>query len=63
MQLLRNFWNNHPVLSNWLVLAVGMIIILYFSARHVGFLPGQWVALMGATVLLAGLCSWIISWE
>ena len=63
MQPLRNFWNNHPVLSNWLVLAVGMVIILYFSARHVGFLPSQWAALMGATVLLAGLCSWIISWE
>ncbi|GIV77045.1 MAG: hypothetical protein KatS3mg050_1439 [Litorilinea sp.] len=51
------------MLSNWLILAVGMVLILYFSARHVGFLPGQWAALVAATVVLAGLCAWIISWE
>jgi hypothetical protein len=39
------------------------VIILYFSARHVGFLPNQWAALVAATVVLAGLCAWIISWE
>ncbi|MCB0093140.1 MAG: hypothetical protein KDE54_34870 [Caldilineaceae bacterium] len=63
MSMLKQFWNDHPVLSNWLILAVGMLVILYFSARHVGFLPNQWAALMGATVVLAGLCAWIISWE
>lgn len=63
MDRLKNFWHNYPVLSNWLVLAVGMVIILYFSARHVGFLPSQWTALIGATVVLAGLCAWIINWE
>ncbi len=63
MGTIRRFWNEHPILSNWLVLAIGMVIILYFSARHVGFLPGQWASLIGATVLLAGLCAWIISWE
>lgn len=63
MSSLRRLWEDHPVLSNWAVLAVGMVVILYFSARHVGFLPGQWAALVGATVLLAGLCAWIISWE
>jgi hypothetical protein len=63
MEALKKFWDNYPVLSNWLILAVGMVIILFFSARHVGFLPGQWAALVGATVGLAGLCAWIISWE
>ena len=63
MDALQRFWNTHPILSNWIVLAIGMVIILYFSARHVGFLPSQWVALLGATVGLAGLCAWIISWE
>lgn len=63
MNGLKRFWDDHPVLSNWAVLAVGMVIILYFSARHVGLLPGQWAAIIGATVLLAGLCAWIISWE
>jgi Flp pilus assembly protein protease CpaA len=63
MDSIKRFWNEHPVLSNWLVLALGMVVILYFSARHVGFEPGQWAALVGATVLLAGLCAWIINWE
>jgi hypothetical protein len=63
MNAIKRFWTEHPILSNWLVLAVGMVIILYFSARHVGFLPQQWTALVGATVVLAGLCAWIISWE
>ncbi|MDQ3250363.1 MAG: hypothetical protein M3Q45_14285 [Chloroflexota bacterium] len=63
MERLKNFWHHYPVLSNWLILAVGMVVILYFSARHVGFLPQQWAALIGATVVLAGLCAWIIDWE
>ena len=63
MESVKRFWNMHPVLANWFVLTVGMVVILYFSARHVGFLPGQWAALIGATVALAGLCAWIISWE
>ena len=63
METIERFWHEHPVLSNWLVLALGMVVILYFSARHVGFEPGQWAALVGATVLLAGLCAWIINWE
>jgi hypothetical protein len=63
MERLKRFWNEYPTLANWLVLAVGMVIILYFSARHVGFLPSQWAALVGATVVLAGLCAWIIGWE
>jgi len=60
---MKQFWTEHPTLSNWLILAVGMVIILVISARNVGFLPGQWAALIGATVVLAGLCAWIISWE
>ena len=63
MKRLQQFWNEHPVLSNWAVLSVGMVVILYYSARHVGFEPTQWAALVGATVGLAGLCAWIINWE
>ncbi|MBI3958102.1 MAG: hypothetical protein HY328_04775 [Chloroflexi bacterium] len=63
MDSLKRFWNEHPALSNWMVLAVGMVIILIFSARQVGFEPRQWAALVGATVVLAGLCAWILSWE
>lgn len=63
MDSLKRFWNEHPALSNWAVLAIGMVIILIFSARHVGFETGQWAALIVATVGLAGLCAWILNWE
>lgn len=63
METMKRFWSEHPVLANWAILAVGMVVILYFSARHVGFLPSQWLALATATIGLAGLCAWIISWE
>lgn len=63
MDGLKRFWTHYPVLSNWLLLAVGMVIILVISAWNVGFLPAQWAALVVATILLAGLCAWIINWE
>ena len=53
----------HPRLSAWFVLALGMVILLVIEARDVGLLPGQWVALIVATVMVAGACVWIISWE
>jgi hypothetical protein len=40
-----------------------MVIILVWSARDVGLLFGQWVALIIATVAVAGLAVWIIGWE
>lgn len=59
----RNWITRHPRLSMWAVLALGMVVILIWSARDVGLLPGQWAALIVATILLAGLCVWIISWD
>ena len=53
----------HPQLAAWFVLAVGMVSILLCSAKDVGLLPGQMLALVVATVLVAGLCIWIIGWE
>jgi MFS superfamily sulfate permease-like transporter len=53
----------HPRLSAWIVLALGMVILLVIEARDVGLLPGQWVALIVATILVAGACIWIVSWE
>lgn len=63
MNLLRKLWAEHPNLSSWFLLAIGMVIILVVAARSVGFTAGQWAALVVATVLLAGLCVWIIGWE
>jgi hypothetical protein len=59
----RAWIGRHPRLTAWAVLAVGMVAILIWAARSVGLLPGQWAALIVATILLAGLCVWIIGWE
>ncbi len=68
MQTFRNLppvrWASvHPRLAAWIVLALGMVILLVIEARDVGLLPGQWIALIVATVLVAGACIWIVSWE
>ncbi len=52
-----------PRLSAWVVLAAGMVALLVHEARDVGLLPTQWLALIVTTILVAGACIWIISWE
>ncbi len=56
-ETMRKLWNSHPNLVSWAVLAIGMVIIVVFSARNVGFQPAQWAAIIVATILLAGLVS------
>jgi hypothetical protein len=63
MEKLKNFYQNHPIISQWIILAVGMVIILIVAAKDQGFNLKQWLALISATVILAGLCVWIINWE
>ncbi len=63
MNQIRKAWSAHPNLISWLVLAIGMVVIVLIAARNVGFSPSQWAALILATIGLAGLCVWIISWE
>ena len=63
MEAIKKFGGDHPQITSWIVLAIGMVIILVWSARDVGFTPGQWAALIITTILLAGACVWIIGWE
>jgi hypothetical protein len=63
MTVLKNFGERHPRVTAWIALAVGMVIILLWSAKDVGLLPTQLAALVVATIALAGLCVWIIGWE
>ncbi|HAJ06151.1 MAG TPA: hypothetical protein DCL76_06310 [Chloroflexi bacterium] len=63
MSNVMNLARNHPRIAAWLVLGIGMVAIISYEARDVGLLWGQWVALIVATVSVAGLCVWIISWE
>ncbi len=65
MTALTSLWNwikAHPRLSGWVVLALGMNAIVAFEAQDVGLEPVQWVALLVATTLVAGLCVWIVGW-
>jgi len=59
----KRFAENHPNIVTWLVLAIGMVAVLGWSARDVGLTAAQYAWLGVATALLAGLCAWIISWE
>jgi hypothetical protein len=53
----------HPRLVSWVALAVGMVIILLLAVQGVALEPLQLLVLVITTVLLAGLCVWIIGWE
>ncbi|NDJ60497.1 MAG: hypothetical protein GYB67_05190 [Chloroflexi bacterium] len=53
----------HPRLAAWIVLSAGMIVLLVIEASSVGLEASQWLALIVATILVAGACIWIISWE
>lgn len=63
MEAMKKFAGDHPQITSWVVLAIGMVIILVWSASDVGFTSSQWVALIITTILLAGACVWIIGWE
>lgn len=52
-----------PRLSAWIVLSVGCVALLVYEARDVGLTTTNWIALIVATVGVAGLCIWIVSWE
>ena len=62
MDRLKNWIINHPNLSAWFVLALGMVILLVYEARDVGLQGSQWFWLIVITILVAGACIWIISW-
>jgi len=57
------FADRRPRLTAWIVLSVGIVVLLLIEARDVGLLLGQWIALIVASVLVAGLCIWIVTWE
>lgn len=52
-----------PRITAWIVLSLGCIALLVYEARDVGLSTGNWIALIVATIGVAGLCIWIVSWE
>ena len=63
MTSLKRIVNQHPNLIMWLLLALGMVAMVLYASKDVGFQPLQQLVLIIATVVLAGLCVWIINWE
>ncbi len=63
MTRIRQWVSQHPMLLAWVVLAVGMVAMLLYAARDVDLLPTQRLALVLATIGLAGACTWILTWE
>lgn len=53
----------HSNLVAWLALSAGMVAILIWEARDQNLMLNAWVALIAATVLVAGACVWIVNWE
>lgn len=54
---------DHPYLTGWVVLAVGMVLILLLTSGEAHLLPQQLLFLILVTVALAGACVWIVSWD
>ena len=62
MGSIKRWIGQHPNLSAWFVLALGMDILLIVEARDVGLETSQWFWLIVITTLVAGACIWIVSW-
>ncbi len=63
MERVRGMIERHPLITAWIGLALAMVVVLLWASRDAGLLPTQLLALAVTTVLLAGACVWIISWE
>ena len=63
MDSLKNFVKGHPQITAFLGLAIAMVAVLLVAAKDVALEPGQRSTLIVSTVVLAGLCVWIINWE
>jgi nicotinamide riboside transporter PnuC len=60
---IKQFFQAHPFLIAWIFLAIGMVAILLWTSSDAHLLPRQLAFLVFTTILLAGACVWIISWE
>ena len=59
----RGWIDRHPMILAWIALSIGMVAILLYTSRDVGLQPSQTLAMVVATIALAGACVWIITWD
>ncbi len=50
-----------PRLSAWLVLSTAICTFIAIEGRQVVLAVGQWLTLFLASILVAGVCVWIVS--
>jgi hypothetical protein len=62
-RIVAAWYSARPRLTSWLLLAVAMEILMTLFSWGTGVLFRQWIALFGATILLAWLCVWVIFLE
>lgn len=55
--------DRYPRISAWIVLSIGIVGLLIYEARDVGLTTQNWIVLILASILISGLCIWIVSWE
>jgi hypothetical protein len=63
MNKLLDFCKQHPMIVAWIGLSIGMVAILLYTSKDVELLATQRMALIAATIGLAGACVWILTWE
>jgi hypothetical protein len=63
MASLIEWTRRHPSVLAWLALSLAMVAVLVWEARDQNLMPNAWIALVVATVLVAGACVWIVNWE
>jgi hypothetical protein len=59
----KQMFEARPRLWSWILLALGMVILLLLASKDVPLELSQRAALVIATIVLAGLCVWIIDLE
>ena len=63
LRLVSRWYVRRPFQTAWGLLAAGMLVLMAIFSTDVGFTLRQYAALSVATILLAGLCTWIIFLE
>ena len=56
---MQQWYAARPRLTSWALLALAMEILMTLFSWGTGVVFRQWIALAGATLLLAWLCVWV----
>ena len=63
MRKIRRLFDTYPRLMAWMLLAIAMLAVFFVASHSLPLELSQRAAMAVATVVLAGLCVWIVFWE